>query len=162
MPIPIRLNGPNGPNGGRENENGYNLDLASLLGSGISETPKPSKTVEASNKDASALMDLWENGEKIGEFSYKVNGNVHLSQSDLARLKANGFLVMEQGKLIFTRKARQIITTMTLAESNAFLKNKKNVSYKEILASMDKRNKKGYRIPNPRFSSSSFNNIRLS
>ena len=45
-----------------------------------------------------------------------------------------------------TNKAKAVITTMALGENNAFTKMQKKKSYTEIIASMDKRGKKGFRM----------------
>lgn len=134
MPIPIS------PNNKSNNDKDYYLDYSVLL------SKQENKTVEASNKDAENIMRLWANCERVDENQYKLDKTL-ISSSELMKLKINGFINNNDDDVIeFTARGRNIITTMTLAESNNFLKSKQNRSYKEILASLDKRGKKGYRL----------------
>ena len=56
-----------------------------------------------------------------------------------------------------------VITTMSLGEQSQFEKKRQNKSYTEILASMDKRGKKGYRSASkdPKFSTNNSNRLDL-
>lgn len=63
------------------------------------------------------------------------------------RLKAHGFLTGSSDEVKFTTKAKTVITTMALGETNALTKMVKKKSYTEIIASMSLKGKKGYRIP---------------
>ena len=127
-------------------------------------TQPPSKMkVTASDKDAQLLFDLWSKGEKSAHDSIKINSNL-IASRDLIRLKTMGFISGGKDEVQFTRKGKHIITTMSLAEPNAFEKVKSNKSYTEILASMDKRGKKGYRIAEskvPKFNINTGNNLNL-
>ena len=105
------------------------------------------KTVTASDKDATLLMDLWLNGDKKATDVYQINDTVKISSRDVIRLKTRGFLTGGTTDLHITNRGRAVITTMTLGESNNFLKNKKEKSYTEILANVSKKGKSGYRMP---------------
>jgi serine protease inhibitor len=78
---------------------------------------------------------------------------------DIIRLKSRGLITGGVNEVNFTKRGKIVITTMSLSEPNKFQTNATEKSYKEILASMDKKNKKGYRIP--KFATNNSNNIRL-
>jgi hypothetical protein len=116
------------------------------------------KIVKASDADANLLMKLWETAEKISENVYKI-AKTQFSQEDILRLKAHGFLTGGSEEVKFTPKAKVILTTMVLGESNRFQKEQKQKSYTEIIASMDHRGQKGYRVP--KYAANNSNFIRL-
>jgi hypothetical protein len=120
------------------------------------------KKVMASNEDARLLFELWANGEQIDD-TIKVNSNSKISSKDILRLKTLGFLMGEPSAIKFTRKGKLVITTMSLGEQSQFDKQKKQKNYTEILASMDKRGKKGFRIASsePKFAINNSNNLNL-
>ena len=70
-----------------------------------------------------------------------------------------GFISSVNDEIKITKKGKVIITTMALGEENAFNKKKTPKKYTEILASMNKRNKPGYRIP--KFASDNNNRLDL-
>ena len=146
MPIPIK------PIKDQDESSHQYMDYSFLT-----NQPVNKKIVEASNKDADIIMQIWAMGEKIGENQYKVSSNV--SNTDIGRLKSNGFITSEGDIVSFTGRGKTIITTMTLGENNNFIKDQKQVSYKEILANMSKKGKPGYRIP--KFASDNNNNLNL-
>lgn len=147
MPIPII------PLSHRENKNPSEQQFSSFFNSSLDflsnnhENNTNSRKIEASNKDADSLLKIWINGTKLQNGTFDVKNVKEITSSEIENLKRNGFITMANEKVSFTSRGKLIITTMCLGENNNFLKNKKNVSYKEILASMDKSNKKGYRIP---------------
>lgn len=150
MPIPINLNG----NGNKEQKEAgdnnflidYNLFLSQIPGA--TNPPQQSKLIAvASDKDASLLLELWSTAERKGEDVFKLGKDVKLSSNDIIRLKSHGLICGSIDEVKLTNKGRSVITTMVLGENNNFLKVKKEKSYTEILASMDKRKKTGYRIP---------------
>lgn len=147
MPIPIRFV--------KDEEKGnIGVDYSMLL------TQPIQKTITASNKDASLLFELWEKSEKSNKPNVvKIDPSSKISSSDILRLKSMGLITSNQNEIEFTKKGRIIITTMSLGESSNFEKNKKKKSYTEILASMSKSNKKGYRTP--KFASNNSNNLNL-
>jgi len=152
MPVPIRLN----MDKGRENTS---IDYSFLLNS-IEPEKKNKKIVTASNSDATLLFDIWSKSEKINEDTFKVDVSV-VASKDILRLKTRGFLTGGLNEVHFTPKGKTIITTMVLGETNRFEKGAdKQKSYTEILASMDKRGKKGYRIP--KYAANNSNRLRLS
>lgn len=124
------------------NSNFY-LDYSLLL-NGIPKTDK--KVVTASNEDADLLIRFWSTADKVGEDVYKVN-NSKASNDDILRLKAHGFLTGGTDEVKFTGKAKAVITTMVLGESNALQKQQKKKNYTEIMASMSIKGKTGYRVP---------------
>lgn len=127
------------------------------------------RSVTASNHDASILYEIWLNGEKIGDHKYRIAdvvANKTITSRDVMSLKARGFVTGGLEEVELTQKGRSIITTMALGESNAFLKGKKGKNYSEILASMNKRGKKGYRIAStgqgsPKYRADNSNSIDL-
>ena len=149
MPVPIMLI----PDKSQKQDK-YVIDY-SFLGAPI-EAPK--KKVMASNKDANLLFDLWSKSEKIGGDTFNLDSSAE--SKDVLRLKARGFLTGSLREVTLTRKGKMVVTTMALSEPNRFSKDKKQKDYNEILASMDKRGKKGYRIP--KFATNNNNNLRLS
>lgn len=102
------------------------------------------KLVQASNQDASLLFKIWASGEKSSEDTVKIS-SLDISSREIMRLKTMGFLTGGTDEVTFTRKGKVVITTMVLGETNKFEKSKQEKSYTEILASMSKRGKKGFR-----------------
>jgi hypothetical protein len=125
----------------------FNSSLDYLSNSIDNKEQNGNRKVEASNKDADSLLKIWINGTKTQNGTFDVKAVKEITSSEIDSLKRNGFITVANEKISFTNRAKLVITTMCLGENNNFLKNKKNVSYKEILASMDKSNKQGYRIP---------------
>jgi len=126
--------------------------------------PSAKMKVTASDKDAQLLFDLWSHGEKCKKVdTVKIDPSWNIASRDITRLKTLGFIRGNNNEIQFTRKGKYIITTMSLAEQSAFEKIKKNKSYTEILASMDKRGKKGYRTAscNPKFNINTSNILNL-
>jgi len=122
--------------------------------------PKNDKKVYASNKDAELLFNIWTKGERQDEDTYKISGG--FDKQDIIRLKTNGFVTGSQDVIKLTRKGKIVITTMALAEPNKFETTRQRKNYSEILASMDKRNKPGYRIPKFAANNSNLLNLRRS
>ena len=60
-------------------------------------------------------------------------------------MKTVGLIAGSGEEMKFTERGKRIIMTMALAEDSKFEKVKKDKSYHEILASMNKRGKAGYR-----------------
>lgn len=151
MPVPIRSI----PD--QQIEKHYNIDYSFLLNG-----PATKKTVTASNKDADLLFELWSKGEKLeAPDTLRLSDLSGFSKRDLIRLKTMGFIsASEDGIVKFTKKGKTVITTMALGEISTFEKNSEPKKYTEILASMDKRKKAGYRLP--RFATNNNNNLRLS
>lgn len=149
MPIPIKPIKD-------ESENGDFLDY-SFLSNQISNQSNKLKTV-ASSKDAEILMKIWLEAENSND-GFKLTENLGLDTKDVSRLKSFGLLSGSSSEVKFTERAKKIITVMALGEGNKLEKGRIDKSYIEILASMDKKGKKGYRIP--KFASSSSNNLRV-
>ena len=148
MPLPIqkmhdsndRINETDKSAGNNSN---FYLDY-SLLMKGIPKTDK--RMVTASDADADLLIRFWSSADKVGEDVYKVK-NSKTSNDDILRLKAHGFLTGGSEEVKFTGKAKAVITTMVLGESNALQKQQKKKNYTEIMASMSIKGKSGYRVP---------------
>lgn len=119
--------------------------------------------ITASDKDAKLLFELWSKGEKCQKTdTVKIAPSLNISSRDLVRLKTLGFISGGKDEIQFTKKGKMIITTMSLAEESAFEKIKKDKSYTEILAGMDKKGKKGYRMASsvPRFNTDNGLNLK--
>jgi len=165
MPVPIRCLPYYFTNQGGEKK--PSIDYSFLFDQ--MQIPSSKRSVVASNHDASILYEIWLNGDKIGEHKYRISGVVAsktVTSRDVMSLKARGFVTGGLEEIELTQKGRSIITTMSLGESNAFLKGKKEKNYSEILASMNKRGKKGYRIAStgqgsPKYRADNSNSIDL-
>lgn len=150
MPTPIRSI----PDNMNESKN-QGIDYSFLL-----NMPEPKRTVTASNKDADLLFDLWTKGSR-DEGSEVIKVDASVNRRDIMRLKTMGFITSsDDGRVEFTKKGKIVITTMALGEVSTYEKNITPKKYTEILASMNKRNKPGYRIPT--FATNNDNNLRLS
>lgn len=138
MPIPIGLVS------GHEDqpERSGLLDISFLANSHpIKEASIPHSLAD---NDANALMKIWLEAKKVGNDTFDLD-KLDMSNKELIRLKTRGLVSGGTSRVTFTAKAKTVICTMTLGESNNFLKDKKEKSYTEILASMDKRGKAGFR-----------------
>jgi hypothetical protein len=131
----------------------------SFLAQQIPQINNNKKTVTASNNDATILMKIWLEAESRND-NYVISADLGLSSRDIMRLKTYGLITGGSSEVKITDRGRKVITVMALGEGNKFEKGKKNKDYLEILASMDKRGKEGYRIP--KFCSSSSNNLDIS
>jgi len=126
-------------------DSNFFIDYSLLLNT-MPKTKK--KIVTASDEDAELLVRFWTTAETVNgsDEMFRVPKD-KLSNEDILRLKAHGFLTGSTDEVKFTSKAKAVITTMALGESNAFTKMQKKKSYTEIIASMNLKGKKGYRIP---------------
>ena len=152
MPLPIAPIGR-----GREplQENNMFMDY-SFLAKKVIESDK--KKVTASNKDADLLMKIWLEAEAQGD-KFVISSDLGLSSRDIMRLKTYGLLSGDSSSVALTERGRKVITVMALGEGNKFERGKSEKSYLEIMASMDKRGKDGYRIP--KFCSNTSNNLNI-
>jgi hypothetical protein len=103
-------------------------------------------------------MKIWLNADK-SDNKYRITSNVELSSREIMRLKTHGFVTGNSDQVEFTDRGKKVITVMALGEGNHFQENRKEKSYIEILASMDKRGKQGYRTP--KFAANNSNNLRI-
>jgi hypothetical protein len=149
MPIPIR------PFENNTLDNNRFVDYSFLAKQIVSNDKKK---VTASNKDAELLMKIWLEAENKGE-KFAISSNLNLSSRDIMRLKTYGLIAGNSNDLEITERGRKVITVMALGEGNKFEKGKKEKNYLEIMASMDKRGKDGYRIP--KFCSSNSNSLNV-
>ena len=148
MPIPIH-------NPNKEEIN--NIDYSFLLKS-IDNASK--KKVTASNHDADLLMNIWKLGDKKDNYTYDVKA-LNLTSRDLMRLKSIGLVKGTNKEVVLTDKGKTVIKTMTLGESNRFGMERKQKSYTEIMASISKRGKSGFRIASNPYATDNTNNIDL-
>lgn len=123
-------------------------------------TPKNNKKkiVQASNRDAQLVFDIWTQAKKSNKDTFKIDPEI-ATMRDIMRLKALGFVKGSSDEVTLTDRGKTIISTIVMAEPSRFDKNSQNKPYTEILASMSKKGKDGYRIP--RYSSCTSNNIDL-
>lgn len=144
MPLPIsRINDSNND----KPESNQFLDISFLANEMVNNVKQAGRGfVTLSDGDATNIMNIWLHAEKVDKDTYNIGSNLGIDNSSLIRLKARGLLKGDTKRVSFTNRAKEVVKTMTLGESNAFLKDKKQKSYTEILASMDKRGKKGYRM----------------
>ena len=119
--------------------------------------PMEKKTVTASNKDASLLLEIWSKGERTETDGIKLNSNINATSRDIMRLKTMGFIMGDSNEITFTKRGKIVITTMTLGEESEFDKKRQAKPYSEILANMTKG--KGYRIP--KYASNNNNRLNL-
>lgn len=142
MPVPIRLN--NGQSEPSSNEKNIMMDFSILMSDVPEETRM--KKVAASDKDAKLLFEIWSEWEKENGDTFKVASS-NVNSRDIMRLKTLGFIHGDLDKITFTSKGKTVVCTMALGEPNKFEQIRQEKSYSEILASMDKKNKPGYRTP---------------
>ena len=133
------------------------LDYSWLSGH-MPAAPSAKKMVIASDKDAGLLMELWLESDKVATDKIKQRKESKISSGDIMRLKTRGLLDSDGDNFKLTSSGKTIIATMALGENNRFLKNQKSKSYTEIMASMDKRGKNGYRVP--KFASTDLINMK--
>lgn len=145
MPVPIKL--INNNNFSDEKNEDRNVMDVSFLANSINNLQKTSSYYYVSDKDAEVIMDIWLNSSKKDDDTYSLSKTSNITNNDVLRLKSRGLLTGGAKEVKFTEKAKKVICTMTLGESNKFLSTRKNKSYTEILASMNKKDKSGYRIP---------------
>ena len=138
MPVPIK------PIPDQPRNDKIQPDYSFLMNLVPGSTLPKKKMVQASNRDASLLFKIWASGEKSAEDTIKIS-DLEISSRELMRLKTMGFLTGGTDEVTFTRKGKVIITTMALGETNNFEKKRQQKSYTEILASMSKKGKKGFR-----------------
>jgi hypothetical protein len=139
MPIPIKPN----------SENNLQIDYSILFSKNLPpiQNEANKKIVLASDKDADLLMEVWINGEKKNQETFALKRGSKITSGDILRLKSHGLMDGTAEEFKLTNKGKIVITTLVLGENNSFLKDKKSKKYTEILASMNKRGKAGYRIP---------------
>ena len=100
----------------------------------------------ASNRDADLLLDLWKNSNCENE-KLSPKPEYQVDNSDIIRLKTNGLITGDVASINLTKRGKKVITVMLLGEPNNFEQKKQKKNYHEILASMNKKGKTGYRIP---------------
>jgi len=138
MPLPIRSN--------PETSHVQSIDVSFLSAPPSEKLTKKSWRYLVSDQDASLLMRVWLYGKKDDKGI--AIGEEVLSSRDYYRLKTNNLIFGEKNSVSFTERGKDVIKTMTLAEQNAFAKNKKEKSYHEILANTNKKGKSGFRVAN--------------
>jgi len=139
MPVPIQL--VNGPT--EKIKSDGLLDISFLA----NHMPKEASGLSygVTDSDADNVMNIWLNAKKIDNETFEIK-SMDIDNQTIIRLKSRGLISGGTDNVKFTSRGKGIVKTMSLGESNNFLNKKKEKSYTEILASMDKRGKKGYRI----------------
>jgi len=125
------------------------IDFSALLNSfntTLEQTDSSKLNIVASNRDADLLMDIWENSECKND-DLVIKPGYEVDNSDIIRLKTSGLLTGDSAQISLTKRGKKIITVMLLGEPNNFEKNRQTKKFNEILASINKRGKAGYRIP---------------
>lgn len=140
MPIPIALVGRQPEDKNKKEES---IDI-SFLAQNIPAKEASSFSVYLSDKDADDVMKIWLHAKKTSKDTFCIKDS-GIENKDLIRLKSRGLITGGVSEIKFTSKGKTVVKTMTLGESNKFLENKKEKSYTEILASLNKRGKKGFR-----------------
>ena len=141
MPVPIV---PVNVKNDYKNENQKPLELSFLSNYMPKEASYRSYMV--SDTDAENIMKIWLKAKKIDKDTFEVKSISDIDNNIILRLKSRGLISGSTEKVKLTAKGRSVIKTMSLGESNNFLKKRKEKSYTEILANMDKKGKQGYRI----------------
>ena len=155
MPVPIRpIKNHEEPE--RQDSIDYSF-LANMFQGNTVQSEKIKAT--ASNNDASLLFDLWLKSSQQDSNDTISIEKCGLSKGDITRLKTRGLVAGGATEIKFTPKGKKIITTMTLGEPNNFELNSQYKPYQEILASISKKGKPGYRFP--RFATNQWNNLDL-
>ena len=139
MPIPIQL--VNGPT--EKIKSDGLLDISFL--SNYMPREASSTSYGVSDSDADNVMKIWLNAKKIDNETFEIK-SMDMDNQTIIRLKSRGLISGGTDNIKFTSRGKGIVKTMSLGESNNFLSKRKEKSYTEILASMDKRGKKGYRM----------------
>ncbi len=139
MPVPIQL--VNGPT--EKIKSDGLLDISFLA----HHMPKEASGLSygVTDSDADNVMNIWLNAKKIDNDTFEIK-SMDIDNQTIIRLKSRGLISGGTDNVKFTSRGKGVVKTMSLGESNNFLSKKKEKSYTEILASMDKRGKKGYRI----------------
>jgi len=140
MPIPIGLVNPQRD---KPESNGL-LDISFLAN--LPSVEASNGFITLADQDAEDLMKIWLHAKKIDKDTFVIAKEMKVSNKDILRLKSRGLISGGTEKVKFTPRAKTVISTMTLGENNTFLEKKKEKSYSEILASMDKRGKAGFRM----------------
>jgi len=139
MPVPIQL--VNGPT--EKIKSDGLLDVSFLA----HHMPKEASGLSCgvTDSDADSVMKIWLNAKKIDNETFEIK-SMNIDNQTIIRLKSRGLISGGTDNVKFTSRGKGVVKTMSLGESNHFLSKRKEKSYTEILASMDKRGKKGYRI----------------
>ena len=109
------------------------------------------------------MFELWSKCERGNGPDELKLGSTPVNPRDILRLKSLGFIQGQGDQVQFTKKGKIVITTMSLGEESQFDKKRQDKSYTEILASMSKKNKKGFRIAgsDPKFATNNNNRLNL-
>ena len=148
MPIPIspmnmRRDDDSRPVGDSPDYMGIDVNMLS----GVIRTPEP-KGVKVSNSDASLLFKFWQEGEVIKQGSVEtINVPEKFSNNDILRLKALGFVVGDDTKVVkLTERAKGVIKSIILNEENHFESMRVHKPYNEILAKQKEGKEGGIRL----------------
>lgn len=108
---------------------------------GIVKSRPANKNSKVSDSDASLLFRFWQEGKAVKNGSTEsVQVPERFSNSDVLRLKALGFVVGDDSKVVkLTQRAKDVIKTIVLSEENSFDSTRISKPYSEILAETKKR-----------------------
>lgn len=144
MPMPIRPVGdlPSSSTSWKEDNNMFGLDLDALVGAatmgGLGRSAAMSVTAEATDRDASTLLDLWSkvtvvsDADSAEDKKYAIPSD--FPSDSLMRLKAASLVHGSTNIIQFTPKAARVIKTIVLSEQNAYSKKAVSKPYSMILA----------------------------
>jgi hypothetical protein len=116
---------------------GINVDMLS----GVIRTQQSQSNIKVSDSDASLLFKFWQEGKVTKQGSVEsIEVPDKFSQNDILRLKALGFLVGDDTKVVkLTQRAKGVIKTIVLNEENRFESARVHKPYNEILAENNKK-----------------------
>jgi len=131
----------------KKDDNGHVGDVADYQGinidllQGIVTNQANSCNRKVSNSDASLLFKFWQEGKTVKQGNTEsVHVPERFSNSDILRLKALGFVVGDDTKVVkLTQRAKDIIKTIVLNEENALNSTRVSKPYNEILADAEKK-----------------------
>ena len=138
MPVPIRMI----EDKAKGAEDGLIMDYSILQQSYNSFSVGGDK-----NANAKVLYELWSSAERSEKTPNMLKKSEAFNKGEISMLRAAGLIEDRGDKIRITDKGQEIITVMCLSEASSFEDKRQRKSYTEILASMPKRGKPGYRIP---------------
>jgi hypothetical protein len=154
MPVPIKIIDDKGDDRGQGND--FRMDYSIL--SSFTPKKKQTRVALASNKNAEMLFEMWSESKRLEDGTYSIDKNKYSSR-EIMRLKSAGLITTKESNMELTSRGKMVIVTLALGESNRFERNSKKKSYTEILASVSKQGKQGYR--QPKYAANTSNNLDI-
>ena len=137
LPVNVRKNDDGGgPFQEGSDYVGINVDLLQGI-----VTTQSKRATKVSDSDASLLFRFWQEGKTVKQGSSEsVQVPERFSNSDVLRLKALGFVVGDDTKVVkLTARAKEVVKTIVLSEENALDSVRVSKPYNEILADAEKK-----------------------